>query len=106
MTTVVVFVTVPDRETGLRIARHLVGRRVAACVNIVDGVSSVYWWEGKVEESREALLIIKTTNDLVNDLVRAVREVHPYQLPEVLAVPAVAGLKEYMDWVFEETHRS
>ena len=105
MTTMVVLVTVPDRETGLRIARHLVERRVAACVNVVGGVRSVYWWEGKVEESDEALLIIKTSSDRVNDVVRSVREVHPYQLPEILAVPAVAGLKEYMDWVFAETHK-
>jgi len=98
----VVLITAP-RKDAEKIARHLLERRVAACVNIAD-VKSLYWWEGKIEEDEEALLIVKTSTDKLNDLVKEVRAVHPYQVPEVVALPIVGGYKEYLSWVERETH--
>lgn len=97
-----VFITVPDRETGKRVARHLLERRLAACVNMVP-IYSAYWWEGKIEEAEEHLLIVKTTSERLNDLVKEVRSVHPYQVPEVVAVPVVGGYRDYLKWVERET---
>jgi len=98
----VVLITAPKKDAE-KIARHLLERRVAACVNIAD-VKSLYWWEGKIEEDEEALLIVKTSTDKLNDLVKEVRAVHPYQVPEVIALPIVGGYKEYLSWVERETH--
>jgi len=98
-----VLITAPDRESGRKIARHLLERRLAACVNITP-VSSMYWWEGKIEEAEEVMLVVKTTSDKINDVVREVRSIHPYQLPEIAALPIVAGHAEYLEWVKRETH--
>lgn len=98
---VVAYITAPESE-GKKIARHLVERRLAACVNIV-GVESVYRWEGKVEEDKEALLIAKTKADKVQELIEEVRKIHPYKLPEIIVVPITQGLREYLAWVEQET---
>lgn len=98
-----VFITAPDMETAKKIARHLLEKRTASCINMTP-VKSMYWWEGKIEDSDEVLLIVKTTTDRLNDLVKEVKSVHPYQLPEVVAVPIVGGLREYLGWVERETH--
>lgn len=95
----VVLVTVPDRETGLRMGRMLVERRVAACVNIVDGVRSIYMWEGRVEEDNESLMIIKTSRSRFSELRDLIRSMHPYKVPEVIALPIVDGLAEYLNWI-------
>jgi len=100
---VVVLVTVPNRETGALIADALVGERLAACVNIVPGLFSIYRWQGKVEREPEELLIIKTRRAMVEALSRRVRELHPYSVPEVLALPVEAGLDIYLKWLATET---
>lgn len=64
----------------------------------------MYWWEGKIEETEEVLLVVKTTTDKLDQLVKEAKAVHPYQVPEVIAVPVVGGLAEYLDWVRRETH--
>ena len=99
----VVFITAP-RGKGKEIARRLVEERLAACVNIV-GVESVYWWQGKVEEDREDLLVVKTSAERMGELVRRVREIHPYEVPEIVALPVAACLGDYCKWVREETAR-
>ncbi|MEB3774088.1 MAG: divalent-cation tolerance protein CutA [Desulfurococcales archaeon] len=98
---VVVLITTPRGEAG-RIAKHLVEKRLAACVNIVEGITSYYWWEGKVNEDREDLLIVKTLRDVVEDLIREVKKIHPYTVPEVIALPIVEGNKDYLEWVRRE----
>lgn len=100
----VVLVTAPPREAR-RLARALVDRRAAACVNLVPGVRSVYRWKGRVEEARETLLVIKTAASRVPDLLAAVRELHPYDVPEGIALPVVEGLEPYLKWVEESTAR-
>ncbi len=97
----VVFTTAPKGK-GKEIARTLVERRVAACVNVVSGVSSFYWWEGKLEADEEDLIIVKTCEEALGELEGVVREIHPYSVPELIAVPIVRGLKEYLDWVCKE----
>ncbi len=100
MNVVVVFITAP-RGKGKEIARKLLEERLAACVNIAQ-VSSLYWWEGRIEEGEEDLLIVKTREDAVDKLIEFVRRVHPYQVPEVLVLPVSKGIKEYIEWVESE----
>lgn len=99
----VVLVTVPDEESGLALARSLVDERLVACANLVPGLRSVYRWQGSIEEAKELLLILKTRAELVGDLARRVAELHPYDVPEVLALEVGGGLPAYLDWVEAET---
>jgi periplasmic divalent cation tolerance protein len=99
----VVLMTAPDAGCAETIARALVEERLAACVNLVPGVRSVYRWEGAVQDDAEVLLVAKTTADRLEALGRRVRAMHPYALPEVLALPASGGSEAYLAWVREET---
>ena len=98
----VALVTAPDAETGARIGRTLVEERLAACVNLVPGVRSIYRWEGAVEDDAEVLLVAKTTVSRAAALAARVPEVHPYDVPEVLLLPAPEGSLPYLAWVREE----
>lgn len=95
----VVYLTAPDAEVAAALARALVEARLAACVNLVPGLRSIYRWEGAVHDEPEVLLIVKTTADRLDALRALVVELHPYAVPEVLALPAVAGHAPYLDWV-------
>lgn len=101
----VVLVTAPAEEVAEAIARALVDERLAACVNVVPGVRSVYRWEGSVEAAGEVLLVAKTRADRTTALAARVRELHPYELPEVLELPVVGGAAAYLDWVAKESSR-
>ncbi|TWI10338.1 divalent-cation tolerance protein CutA [Aerolutibacter ruishenii] len=103
MPTLLVFCTCPDAATADRLAHAVVEARLAACVNALPGVRSTYRWQGQVEQADEVLLLVKTTGDRVEALTRRLRELHPYELPEVLAVEASAGLPEYVAWVAQQT---
>ena len=98
----VVLVTAPEEVAG-DLARTLVAERLAACVNIVPAVRSIYRWQGRLAEDSEVLLIAKTHCDRVAALSERVRELHPYDLPETLALPAVGGNPAYLGWVNAET---
>lgn len=91
--------TCPDAETAEAIATALVEQRVAACVNVVPGLRSFYWWAGRVESDAEQLLIVKTHRSRYPEVERTIRARHPYELPEVVYVPIGAGLSEYLDWI-------
>ncbi|MBT3056341.1 MAG: divalent-cation tolerance protein CutA [Candidatus Thiodiazotropha sp. (ex Codakia orbicularis)] len=91
--------TAPDRETALKLSRSLLEQRLAACVNLSPPVTSVYHWQGRLEESEEILLLIKTTKQQYNNVEATLRAQHPYELPEIIAVPVVQGLDDYIDWV-------
>ena len=91
--------TCPDRATGQRIAEALVAEGLAACVNVLPGVHSVYRWQGGVEHADEVLLLAKTTRARMDALQARLLELHPYELPELLAVEAAGGLPAYLDWV-------
>jgi periplasmic divalent cation tolerance protein len=96
-TAVVVLCTFPDIEQARQIGAALVERQVAACVNLLPGVESIYRWEGKVERAGEVLGVIKTTR--YADLEAAIRELHPYEVPEILALPVAEGNCSYLQWV-------
>ena len=99
----VVLITAPDADTGSRLARTLVSEGLAACVNLVPGIRSIFRWEGEVQEEQEVLLLVKTRSDRCEALAARVRDLHPYDLPEVLALPAVGGSETYLDWVRSES---
>lgn len=94
--------TAPDRDTALRIARALVAEGLAACVNIVPDLLSVYRWQGEVQEDGEVLLMAKTRADRVTACGERLRELHPYDVPEFVVVAAVGGAPSYLDWVASE----
>lgn len=95
----VVLCTCPDRDVAQRIATALVDEELAACVNIVDRVQSVYRWRGGVERDTESLMIVKTTAARYAAVEKRVLALHPYELPEIIAVPIAAGLQGYLDWL-------
>jgi periplasmic divalent cation tolerance protein len=100
---VVVLTNLPDRDTALALARALVERRLAACVNLLGTCSSVYRWKGAVESADEVPVLIKTRLALYPQVEQAIRELHPYELPEIVAVRLEAGLPDYLQWIASET---
>ena len=99
----IVLCTVPDRDTAEEIANILIADKLAACVNILPGVTSVYRWEGRIERDGESLLVIKSRSGLVDRLVAALVEAHPYEVPEVIALPVTGGNPSYLRWAAAET---
>jgi len=99
----VVLVTVPDEACGLELARRLVGESLAACANLVPGLRSIFRWQGRIEDQAELLLILKTQAKLIPRLTARVKELHPYEVPEVLSLAVDGGLNEYLNWVVAET---
>ena len=96
---VVVLVTCPTVAVGRRLARALLARRLAACVNILPGMESHFWWKGRMDRAREVLLVIKTTRSAFGRLRRAVAGLHPYDVPEILALSVLAGHRPYLRWI-------
>lgn len=100
----VVYITIP-RDEADRMARALVENRLAACVNMVPRINSYFWWDDEIQHDEEALLIVKTTMVKFNQLMEYVLENHPYDLPEIIALPLVAAFPDYITWVKRETNR-
>jgi periplasmic divalent cation tolerance protein len=98
--------TFPDVETARRISRQLVEERCAACANILPQVESIYWWEEKVESGDETLALFKTSADRYEALEATLRQLHPYEVPEIIALPLEAGLPAYLEWVARNCTRS
>lgn len=96
-----IYCTCPDRASADRIAGHLVTKRLAACVSIVASVTSIYRWQDKLETTEEQLLLIKTSPARYTELEQAILSVHPYELPEIIAVPIKRGLPAYLHWIDE-----
>ncbi len=103
MDTLLVFSNLPDRASAEKLAHLLIEHRLAACVNVLSPCRSVYRWKGKVEDAEEFPVLIKTTRERYSALEAAIRENHPYELPEIIAMPLAAGLPAYLDWVAAET---
>ena len=99
----VVLMTAPDTAQAEQLGRAAVERRLAACASVVPQIHSIYWWEGKVTAEGEALCILKTHRDRVDELLETLRELHPYTVPELLAMPVETGSAAYLDWVRDET---
>jgi periplasmic divalent cation tolerance protein len=95
----IVLVTAPDRATARRLTRLILDARAAACVNLIPGIESHYWWEGRVESAKEVLMVLKTTPGRIARLERLVREQHPYDTPEFLVLPITSTARRYLEWV-------
>jgi len=98
-----VYITFPDPEEARRIGQALVESRLVACVNIFDGIDSIYWWEGKIENAREVALIAKTRESLCDKLIEKVKQLHSYEVPCVCTWPIREVLDDYAAWIEEET---
>jgi periplasmic divalent cation tolerance protein len=94
--------TTETKEQAQIIAQHLVETKLAACVQVVGPITSIYRWKGKVENAQEWLCLIKTQNDLYNKVEAAIKKLHPYETPEIIAVPIINGSKEYLSWLHNE----
>jgi periplasmic divalent cation tolerance protein len=95
----IVFTTTSSVEEAEKIAQDLLEKRLAACVNIIPRIHSRFWWNGKIERSEETLLIIKSKDEVFDELVESVRAIHTYQVPEILALPLRRGFTEYLAWI-------
>lgn len=100
-----VFTSVDKRENADRIASSAVNKRAAACAQVLGPIRSTYWWKGKVEKAEEWLLMLKTRQDLFSALEQEIRALHPYEVPEIIALPMVAGSKPYLQWIDQETNK-
>jgi len=100
---VLVYVTTASVEEASAIGRAVVEARLAACANVLGGITSFYWWEGKLQEDGEAVLVLKTRRDLVDGLVARIKELHGYDCPCVVALPVIDGNPDFLDWIIKET---
>jgi periplasmic divalent cation tolerance protein len=103
MTSTMIYVTTSSAEEALRIGRDVVAHRLAACANVLPGVTSVYRWQGEVQEEGETVLILKTRSELVEPLTKRVKELHSYDCPCVVALPIAGGNPDFLQWIAEET---
>lgn len=103
---IVVICACPDESTAARIAQELVNQRLAACVNRLSSVRSTYSWQGRIQEEPEVVLTIKTTRGRYEALEVRLRALHPYEMPEIIALPVVAGSASYLSWIASETQAS
>lgn len=96
---IVALITTSSEEEARKIAELLVNGKKAACVNIVPGVDSVFWWEDKLDSARESLLLVKTKASLFPEIVELVKRTHSYEVPEIIALPIIAGSEDYLKWL-------
>ncbi len=100
---IVVFITVADEEEARLISRVLLKQRKAACANIIPGGNSLFWWQEKIDSARESLLVIKTRSALLDEVIQLVKEIHSYDVPEIIALPIIGGNRDYLEWIDNET---
>jgi len=99
---IVIFVTTDSQEEAQKIATRLLNQRKVACVNIVPRVDSLFWWQGKLDSARESLVIAKTKAALLPEVVSLVKDVHSYEVPEIIALPIIGGNEDYLNWIDSE----
>lgn len=102
---IVVFVTAANIEEARKIADKLIQDKLAACVNMIDNVKSLFWWEGKLDSAQEVMLVIKSAKSKFSKIVNAVKSVHSYEVPEIIALPIIAGEKKYLRWIDDSFRR-
>lgn len=100
-----VYITAPNKEEALKIGESVVGQRLAACANITDKMTSIYWWEGSVRKENEAVLVLKTKESLLPDLEKAVKELHSYECPCIAAIPLTHVSEDYAKWIISSVKK-
>lgn len=103
---IVIFITTANKKEATKIAQELIKNKLAACVNIIQGVHSLFWWEGKVDRAKEAFLIVKSKKSNLRAIIKRVKSVHSYQIPEIIALPIIGGNKSYLNWLNECLRKS
>lgn len=103
---IVIFVTAVHKQEAEHIAKQLLKNKLAACVNIVPKVESLFWWKGKIDHAEEALLIIKSKRTKLNKIIKLVKSLHTYQVPEIIALPIIGGYKPYLRWLDDSVRKS
>ena len=98
----VIFVTVANRKEAVRIGQEMVQMKLAACANVIPGIQSIYRWKGKIAKAQEVLLILKSTKPRYHALEKAIKTMHAYEVPEIIALPVTEGLEAYVGWVRSE----
>ena len=98
---IVIFVTSSSKKEANKIAKVLIEERLAACVNIIEKSESVFWWKGKIDTSKEVLLIIKSRKKRLTKIIEVVKSLHSYTIPEIIAIPIISGYKPYLEWIDE-----
>ena len=103
---IVIFITTSNKKEAKRIASGILKNKLAACVNIVGGIESLFWWQGKIDSAKEALLIVKSKKQNLDKIIRLVKSLHSYDVPEIIALPVTGGYKPYLRWVDESVRQS
>ncbi|MBI3353409.1 MAG: divalent-cation tolerance protein CutA [Nitrospirae bacterium] len=103
MEAVVIFITASSIDEARKIGNTLMEERLIACVNIIPQVESIFYWQEKVCNEKEALMIIKTRKSLINDIIKKVKSIHSYSVPEIIALPIISGSEDYLKWVWDVT---
>ena len=98
-----VFTSVEKQEDAEKMASTLIENRLAACVQIIPRIESLFWWQGKIEKAKESLVIIKTRKGLFDEVVSSIKSVHPYEVPEIISMPILQGNERYIEWLLKET---
>ena len=98
-----IYITTKNKDEARRIGKELLKLRLAACVNIIDNINSLYWWEGKIQDDNEVILIAKTKESLVKELIEKVKSLHSYSCPCIISLPILDGNKAYLEWLKKET---
>ncbi len=96
---IIIFITVPTKKEAKKISDELLKEKLAACVNIIKEVNSSFWWKNKIETSNEFLLTVKTQSKFFDDIVKVVKSLHSYEVPEIIAMPIVDANKDYLEWI-------
>ncbi len=104
--TIVVMITCSSKREAVKIKEALLEKRKAACINIISGVNSFFWWKGKIDSSLEVLLLAKTKKKMLRGIITLVKKIHSYEVPEIIALPIVGGNKDYLNWIGEELKKS
>ncbi len=97
-----IFTTIENKEDAEKIAKSLIEKRLAGCIQIIGPISSIYWWKNKIETSQEWLCIIKSKKNLYEEIEKSIKEIHPYEIPEIIAMPIISGNKDYLKWLDNE----
>lgn len=103
---IVIFVTAASNEEADKIANKLIEEKLAACVNITRNIKSVFWWEGKIDNAAESLLIIKSKKPKLARIIKLIKSLHSYQVPEIIALPIIGGNKGYLNWIDDSLRNS